>query len=178
MWSKNVCSETLWEGESIMKSKGVKIFVIIFSIVLVAIGVIYVYIANNFIKLETWYFTFGVQNNIIIVDYYDDDVTCKFKSERGFFFGEGHREDKEIEVKVGQEVSWQYWDYNGEGSLQEGECVYVTITLLKSSKVVGYAILEITERDKGSESYQAEILIQKTLLFPISENDAEQKIKL
>lgn len=157
-----------------MKSKGVKIFVIIFSIVLVAIGVIYVYIANNFIKLETWYFTSGVRNNIIIVDYYDDDVTCKFKSERGFFLGTDFTE-KEAKVKVGQEVSWWYRAYNGEGPLQEGECVYVTITLLKSSKVVGYAILEITKQDDGM-SYQAEILTQKTLLFPISENDAEQKI--
>ena len=129
---------------------------------------------HEFIQLENWMVTSGIMNNGVIVDYYDDSVDCKLTTENGTLIASGYENPvKEILVKVKQEVNWISWRENFEESV---ETDFISILLLKKSKVVAYGVLEIT-RGHSDTDCKAEIIERKILLIPISEGECLDRIK-
>ena len=128
---------------------------------------------NNFIELKNWFESSGVRNNIITINYQDNNVVCKFSCKYGTVFASGYDVPiEEVKATVNQEVSWVHWTRDFHEKVYND---YVSILLLKESKVIGYAVLEVFLKENNVD-YQANILKQKLLIMPISEDDAKQII--
>ena len=128
---------------------------------------------NNFIELRNWFESSGVMNNIININYQDEEVICKFSCESGTLGTLGyHKPICEVETKVNQEVSWVCIS---ENSIEKIYHDYITILLLKKSNVVGYAVLEVDLRE-DMIYYQAKILNQELFENPLSETEANQLV--
>lgn len=126
---------------------------------------------NNFIELSNWFESSGVFNNVIVVNYQDEEVICKFSCESGTLGTTGYNKPIcEVEAKVNQKVSWVPMP---ENSIEKVSHDYITILLLKKSNVVGYAVLEVVLRE-DMINYQAKILNEELFKKPLTEIEANQ----
>ena len=138
----------------------------IFLIVFMSIGCNAV---NDFIELNNWFESSGILNNVIVVNYKDDAVFCKFSCQNGKLATSDYAQPiRTVETKVNQNVSWVSVSENSLEKIQED---YITILLLKDSNVVGYAVLEILLKE-DKINYQATILEQRLLKIPLAESKA------
>ena len=63
--------------------------------------------SDNFIELNNWFELSSARNNVIVVNYQDEEVICKFSCEEGTLGTIGYAEPiREVKTKVNQEVSW------------------------------------------------------------------------
>ena len=129
--------------------------------------------SNNFIELSNWFHTSCVLNNVIVVNYQDEEVICKFSCERGRLGAIGYAKAvREVEAKVNQEVSWVSVP---ENPLETVYHDHITILLLKNNDVVGYAVLEVSIKE-DMYNHQAKILHQELLKVTLSEHEAKQLV--
>ena len=129
--------------------------------------------SNNFIELNNWIELLSARNNVIVVNYPDEEIICKFSCESGTLITTGYKKRiREVETKVNQEVSWVSMP---ENSVEKVDHDYITILLLKKDDVVGYAVLEVTIKE-DMFNYQAKILNQELLKKTLSENEAKQLV--
>ena len=129
--------------------------------------------SNSFIQLHNWSVSASLWN-IIVVDYPEEDVICKFRSEKAILSPVSNNKEvgREIELLPNDWVSWSSRDENNKIVNED----YISIFLLKNSKVIGYGVLEISKKGDTTGDYQAQILVEKLLLIPITENKAEKEI--
>ena len=129
---------------------------------------------EDFVELKRWFFTSGLLNNIIIIDWNDEEVICKFAAEKGTFLTDGYSDFvEEVEVLCNQEVSWRDWNEEGERIAED----YVSVLLCKKSKVIGYAVVNVMEKDYHGAEYQAKTVKQKIFRSPKSESETKKTIK-
>ena len=130
--------------------------------------------SDNFIELNNWFELSSARNNVIVVNYQDEEVICKFSCEEGTLATIGCAEPiREVKTKVNQEVSWVSMP---ENSIEKVDHDYITILLVKKDDVVGYAVLEVTIKE-DMFNYQAKILNQELLKKTLSENEAKQLVE-
>ena len=126
------------------KNKNRKKSLIISSIAKVLLIIVLTIACNiNFIKFDVWYWTSGRRNNQIIIDYPNEEVTCKLICKYGRI--QYHVTGSEIESKVNVENVWIEFGYGDNARTLNYD--YVTALVIKDEKVVWIAIIQIT-RDK------------------------------
>ena len=110
------------------------------------------------IELDTWYFTFGVPNNRIIVKYTGDDadaVTFTCKTNAASLFDRDNGWNQETILYPNESVIW--WDY---------ECpdkAFVDVVVRKDGNIIGYALVSI-QKTEGLD-YKAKVT--ESAIFPI-----------
>ena len=130
----------------------------------------------DFIELKTWFFTSGIMNNIININYDDNDVICRFEADKGWLssYEEVNRiSEQVVEAKINQDIGWSE---GGAAYREEFDYTYVSILLLKNSKVKGYGVVKVITENFNVE-YEAEILVQELFVAPISIEKAYQLIE-
>lgn len=124
------------------------------------------FVASEFVVLENWVELSSRLNNIIEVRHQDEEIVCRFTATKGYFSAERYpNPTRKILVKVNEHVRWISW--LGDGS-ERVSYDYIEIYLLKGSKIVGYASLEITL--ENILDYRVKILKQVLLKDMISES--------
>ena len=117
------------------------------------------FVVSEFVVFENWVELSSRRNNIIEVQHQDEEIVCKFTTEKGGLSAEGYpNPTREVLVKVNEQVSWISWLVDGSERVSHD---YITVYLLKGSKIVGYAVLEITL--EGGFDYEPKILKQVLL---------------
>jgi len=130
---------------------------------------------DNFVELSNWYSsseTMSIQTNVIVVEY-DEETICKFSCDNGSLAGPAQASPyREIETTANERVSWICHPENSTNKVYKD---FVTITLNKNSKVIGYAVIKV-DFTIEDVNLQVVILIQKILENPVSETEAQELI--
>ncbi len=158
------------------KNKNRKKSLIISSIVKVLLVIVLTVACNiNFIKFDVWYWTSGRRNNQIIIDYPNEEVTCKLICKYGKI--QYHVTGSEIAGKVNDENIWieygndGYYGYHGTLNYD-----YVTALVIKDEKVVWIAIIQIVRDKVHKRNYHPIILQQGYLIIPREESEVRNLI--
>ena len=126
----------------------------------------------KFIELQSWFWTSGARNNLIIVNHYDRSIVCKYTAKNSYLtvIDKGFSRGNTVETKPYVYVSWSKYDC-------EYETVYediVTVLLIKDMKVIGYGLIKIWHN--GEDAHDAEIIKQGLLKRSITEAEAIELI--
>lgn len=100
------------------------------------------------IELTTWFITSGVPNNSITVKYSDTaEVDAEFicTASKGSFWWNRSQFVKSATIKPCDTLYFQnlFDEEQGKYDIEKGEKVYIDITLSASTKIIGYAVIEV-----------------------------------
>ena len=160
------------------KNKNRKKSLVVLSIVKVLLIIVLMVACNiNFIKFDVWYWTSGRRNNLIIIDYPNEEATCKLICKFGGIAGENGPVEKEIDVKVDEKNRWSRYGKDGyyghHGTLNYD---YVTALVIKDEKVVWIAIIQVVRDKVYQGDYHPIVLQQGYLIIPREESEARKLI--
>lgn len=108
---------------------------------------------NDLVEFNTWYFTSGVPNNEIIVNW-SEGAVIECVTDKGHF-GFVSKDEKRTIVKSGEAFYWNSDTYEENG--------FITIKIRIGDIIVGYAVIKTELANNGAE-YTACVL--KSAVFP------------
>jgi len=124
---------------------------------------------EDMIVLHTWFFTSGIPNNAINVNYPDEAAVFECTVDKGHF-GYEQNAPQSLTAKPGDTFYWQEFGGNIEQA-------FVEIILKIDDNIIGYAIIEIYQPSGASHSAR----LLKSVLFPEAggeyQNISEEYIK-
>lgn len=100
--------------------------------------------APDMVELSTWIFTSGVPNNLITVKSEDENLTFECRADEGYLLYQSQYH-KEITLSSGETVHWAFSDT--EWIHKDVPVDYVDIVVKEEDRIVGYAVIRITQRD-------------------------------
>ena len=124
------------------------------------------------VTLDTWFFTSGVRNNLITVTSQREDVSFVLTTEKGVFWSpEEHDYCKQVTLSADETATWQPLR-----STTEIELDFVEIIVKENDKIIGYAVIKITQRE-GTMDHAAEVLKASYFSSPVTQEYVEGVIK-
>ena len=113
---------------------------------------------KNIVDFHTWFFTSGVPNNAIIVNYPDEKAICECSTDYGCF-GFSIGDPTVITVKPGEEFYWRI-------DRPETTKAFVSIVIKIDKHIVGYAVIKIVNKEDYVISHMAVPSVVKSVVFP------------
>ena len=109
---------------------------------------------KDFVKFQTWFFTSGVPNNLIVFETDEKNASFECTVTDGYFYG---NEENEQQINIPNKTTVSWVNSREEGSQTNS---YIDVILYVDNVIKGACIIQI-EYDNEKDWYEPKVVITK-----------------